>query len=103
MSIHTLPPKDPEERVPVTFDFSDEMPQSDSILTAGVAHEAVVEGTDAAPNVIDGAAQISGRQVVQWMKLGVATASYRFKCSVTTAEGRTLVLRTVLPVTQELA
>lgn len=103
MSIHTLPPKDPEERVPVTFDFTDEMSSTDSVITATVTLDSVVEGVDIAPNVIDGAAQISGKQVVQWMKLGLDTTTYRFKCAVTTTEGRTLVLRTLLPVVRELA
>lgn len=103
MTIRSLPGKDPEERVPLTFDFESETTDTDVIIVAGVALEAVVEGADPAPNVLDGAAQIGGRQVVQWVKLGVNLATYRLKCSVTTQEGRTLVLRALLPVFQEIA
>ena len=103
MSLRTLPGKDPEERVPITFDFEGDTSGTDLVISAQVTLEAVVEGADGAPNVLDGLAQISGRQVVQWVKLGVNLATYRLKCAVTTQEGRTLVLRALLPVVQELA
>lgn len=97
-----LPIKDPAERRPVTFDFEADIPVSDSISGATVTVEAVVEGTDGSPaTILSGGASAVGRKVTQWIHGAVDGASYRLKCLVSTADGRVLVLRAVLPVQTE--
>lgn len=95
----TLSPKDPLERVPMTFRFDEVMADDDTLATAVVAVEAVVAGTDATPNaILDGGASMQAQTVAQWITGGVAGATYRLRCTVTTTQGRTLVLRALLPV-----
>jgi hypothetical protein len=97
-ALRTLPAKDPAERVLLLFDFGAEMPAGDTVATALVAVEAVVAGQDATPAVLDGGPTASGQAVLQWVIAGVEAASYRLRCTATTAQGRVLVLRAVLPV-----
>jgi hypothetical protein len=104
MSPTNLPVKDPLERVPLTFDFAAEMDAADSLSTIAVVVEALVAGADASPNaVLDGAPIIAGRLAVQWLQAGVTGASYRLRATGTSAQGRVLVLRAVLPVRTVLA
>lgn len=95
----TLPIKDPLERVPITFDFAADMAAADALATCAVAVEQVVAGADGSPNdTLDGVPALSGKRAVQWVRLGAAGATYRLRATATTSEGRTLVLRTLLPV-----
>jgi len=97
--LRTLPIKDPDERVLLEFDFAPDLPAADTVSTALVAVEAVVAGEDASPSaVLDGSPAASGQGVLQWIEAGEEGASYRLLCTATTAQGRVLVLRAVLPV-----
>jgi len=98
-ALRTLPAKDPDERVLLQFDFGADMPAADTVASALVAVEAVVAGADATPAaLLDGSPAASGQGVLQWVEAGEEAASYRLLCTATTAQGRVLVLRAVLPV-----
>jgi hypothetical protein len=103
MSLQTLPGKDEEERVLVAFDFSADLPSGDAVTVGEVAFEAIVAGADPSPAVIDGAPVLQSPNVLQWVTAGVDGATYRIKCKATTAQGRVLVLRALLPVRTVLA
>ncbi len=104
MKLVTVSIKDPLERVPLTFDFTAAMDAADSLSGCGVVVEAVVAGADGSPNtLLDGAPTTSGKRAVQWIRLGVDGASYRVRATATTTQGRTLVLRTIVPVRSVLA
>lgn len=98
MKLRALPIKDPEERVLIAFDFTNDLPDGDTLTVGAVTFEALAEGVDAAPAVIDGAPILQTPNVLQWVKDGVDAATYRLKCKATTAQGRVLVLRCLLPV-----
>lgn len=98
-SLVTTSIKDPLERIPLTFDFTRKLGKTDSISVFALAVEAVVAGTDASPNnILDGVPMQYGKKGTHWIIGGVAGATYRLRATVTTAEGRTRVLRCLLPV-----
>lgn len=97
--VGALSVKEPGERIPVAFLFAADAAAGDVLNGAAVTVDGLAAGTDPTPNaILDGVPAISGLTAVQWVHNGVDGASYRLKCVATTAEGRVLILRAVLPV-----
>lgn len=91
-------PKDPAEKVTLTFDFSAEL-GSATIAGTPVCTVTLVAGTDASPSsLLSGAAQVSGGNVLQLVHNGSAGADYDVKCTATLDDTRILVLGRILPV-----
>lgn len=90
--------KDPDEIVTFTFPFGEELGVA-IISAVDYLTGAVVNGTD--PDVatmINGAASISGGDVLQSIRNGVQGCDYKFRCRVTLSDGRKLVRAIDLPV-----
>lgn len=91
-------PKDPQERVTLTFNFSALL----SAITAVEVDCSVAQGVDAgAAALLDGAAVTSGAIVYQGIKAGLDGVLYRVRCKATGPEG-VFVLVGQLPVVTEL-
>lgn len=91
------PPVDPPERIPLSIDFSPQLPTGDSLSatpTAPTATIAAYLGTD--PNaaaLLYGAAAISGTKVVQWVGPGwLPGVIYRVTMTAQTTSGATISL-----------
>lgn len=86
------------ERVPAEFDFAAELPFGDVIQTVDVS-VVLLKGVDASPAaLLDGAAQIKGGRVFQWLQADVPGCSYRVVCRATSSFGRVILLAGVLAV-----
>lgn len=93
----TLDAKDVAEVDVITFDYSAELGDGETLSSAVVTVE-VYEGADPAfGDMIDGAPQISGAYVLQQMKAGVANVTYLWRCVATTSL-RVLTLSGYIPV-----
>jgi hypothetical protein len=90
--------KDPDERIHITFPFADEL-NGATVSSIDYVTMAVVNGTDAAvASMLDGAAVISGSDVIQAVIGGVDTNHYKSRCRATLSDGRKLVRALDLPV-----
>lgn len=85
MTIRAFEPKDPQEEDSFEIDFTDRMPESDSI--ASIVTVFVAEGDEAL--VIDRFA-FAGKSVSGWWQAGTSQITYVITARVTTAQGRTL-------------
>jgi hypothetical protein len=94
--------KDPAEKITLTFPFARELNGATITPSSQVVTVALTGGTDANPNaVLNGAAQISGSNVLQGMKDGVNGCSYHFRGQVDLSDGRRLVRKITIEVTSE--
>lgn len=85
-------PKRPAESEVFTFDFTDLLGTNETLISATVASK-VVNGTDAAyASMISGAAQISGKKVLQKIAAGVAGVYYELACTATTDTGQIMIV-----------
>ena len=80
-------PKDPEEIKTVSFDFSQEIATSDSIVAA-VTTVSVANGTDATPSaMVPDAATFAGKVVYQKTIGGLNGVVYKLRCKATDSAG----------------
>ena len=89
-------PKDPDEIIPLTFNFSG-LTSAPISPTITVAHIEGPEDPDPVALLV-GSPQVIGTQIRQKIQGGVADANYRFRCQVDTPEGLRWILSGVLPV-----
>lgn len=82
----TFDPKDPEEVIPVTFDFSK---LAITTISAPQVTATRFEGAaDASPSaILSGAPTVTGMSVVQKVIGGVSGCTYALRCRVDTPEG----------------
>lgn len=93
-----LDPKDPEETLVVTFDFTKDLDPGETISTP-VTTVSVVVGTDpASASVLSGSPTAAVGVVTQTVTVGLDGCDYRLQCKVTTSASRVLVLAAILPV-----
>jgi hypothetical protein len=93
----SFPIKDPGETLPVAFEFQG-LDLAETLVTPTVTI-ITFAGVDATPNaVLWNVATISGIDVLQWVRAGVAGVDYKLTCSVITSAGRMLILTGKLPV-----
>lgn len=86
----TFLPKLQGESRNYTFPFGALLANGETISTASVT-AAVYSGTDASPSaIVNGAASISGQNVVQNFTAGVVGMLYQTKATITTSLGQTL-------------
>lgn len=84
-------PIDVDERVPLLFDYTD-MAAGDTFSGTPVITCEAISGTDAtASSRPDGAPEITGLQVVQWVKDCVRDVQYLVRCKAATVGGQVLV------------
>lgn len=101
MRIKVCPPKDPEERVPLTFNFSDEV-AGDPIVSASIV-VTLLQGADGSAALTrDGEPLLLVGRVQQWMQAGLSGVTYQYRCKAVTQLGRILVAVLIVPV-QEIA
>lgn len=91
----SLPRKDPNETVYITFDFSNVAVSVESpVITAAVDSGKA----DANPSaILSGSPIVSGTTVLQLVTGGVAGSNYLLRCSVNVG-AETVVNATILPV-----
>mgnify|MGYP000862311398 CR=1 FL=1 len=86
-----VPPIDVDERVPLLFDYTD-MAVGDTFSGTPVISCEAISGTDAtAGSRLDGAPEVTGLQVVQWMTGCLAGVTYLVRCKATMASDQVLV------------
>lgn len=92
----TFSPKDPDEVVVATFDFS----EIATSITSPVVTATYKRGAaDASPSaVLQGSAIASGLKVLQTIQGGVAGTDYVLRCQVDANDGQRFVLAATLPV-----
>lgn len=106
--------KDPTERVPVFFDFTDELEKGDGgsptstissikvgYPTASVDHTEPGATQDITPAaLLDGPASIytGAKKVLQWVKGGLNGNFYELRCLIVASDGRELIGVGILPV-----
>lgn len=90
-------PKDPEEIITVTFDFSNVVADTP---TAAAVTAAVASGPDdaAVAAMVSGSPSISGALVRQRIINGKAGTTYSIRCRIDTPDGSRYVLSDLLPV-----
>lgn len=91
--------KDPDEIITVTFPFTDEL-GSATISSVDYVTAAVVSGGEDADvaSMLNGAAQVSGGDVLHSIRNGVNGVNYKLRCRVALSDGRKLVRAIDLPV-----
>ena len=88
MSTTKIGPLDYAEEKVIRFRFTDELPTGNTLQSATVS-VTVNSGTDATPaSLLDGAAQISGSDVLQRVKGRSIKASYHLRCIATDDNGQ---------------
>jgi hypothetical protein len=93
----TLPILDIEEIKVAVFDFDTELEAGETIATVDVT-STTASGTDASPElVLVGAAQVSGRQVLQRIQGRVEGATYKLRARAVGNGGLHHVIRALLP------
>jgi len=86
-----VPPIDVDERVPLLFDYTD-MAAGDAFSGAPVITCEAISGEDpTAASRPDGAPEVTGLQVVQWMTGCLAGVTYLVRSKATMASGQVLV------------
>lgn len=94
-----LSPKDPDETITLTFDFTKDLTQGETLSGTPVVTISVYQGVDPNMNqMLSGAPQVAGNTVLQTCILGVKGNSYGVKAKCTTNSGRMLVLGGILPI-----
>jgi hypothetical protein len=84
-------PIDVDERVPLLFDYTD-MAGADTFSGTPVVTCEVISGTDAtASSRPDGSPQVTGLQVVQYVRQCVRDAQYLVRCKATMTSGQIMV------------
>jgi hypothetical protein len=92
--------KTPDEIVDLSFDFSANLGDTETLTTASM-EVFVKKGVDAAPNdMLSGTASVVGDVVYQRIKDGIDKNVYIFKCLADTSIGRRLELDAFLPVVE---
>ncbi|MDA8350503.1 MAG: hypothetical protein M0038_17180, partial [Pseudomonadota bacterium] len=84
-----FPTKAPSELIPLTFDFTQDLPTGVTLTGTPAITVITVRGTDAAPaNVLNGAAgfNTAKTQVIQPVKGGQNGATYRITCNCPTTQ-----------------
>lgn len=80
-----LSPKDPQEVITVTFDFS---ALAASVSSPTVTVSRVAGNADASPSsMLSGSPQVSGAQVLQKITGGINGTTYDLKCLATLPDG----------------
>lgn len=88
-------PKDPNEVVTVTFDFTN-LASSVSVSSVNVT---VMSGTDGNPNAMkSGAATTSGAKVLQSITGGISGNAYKITCTVTSGANTWVLADTMFVV-----
>jgi hypothetical protein len=89
--------KDPEEIVTASFPFATEL--AGAAVQGAVITVVVADGVDPAPvGLLSGASQVSGSDVLQKLKDGVAGVRYKVRCLATLSDGRKLMRSLVVDV-----
>lgn len=98
--MNPLSPKAPAEKVPVTFDFSDQLADGELIVSGSVTVEArAVFGYDASPSSrLAGSPAVDSGVVQQLFDGGVLGEHYVLTCTAPTNNSQRLVLVALLPV-----
>jgi len=92
--------KDPAETVPLTFDFTDALPDGVTLASIVSTTFAVCAGVDAGPALVVGAFSISGgSMVLVGVSGGLDGVNYEFKVTCQTSNSQLiLTLSAILPV-----
>lgn len=107
MDIELFSPKDPNEIIPLTFNFREKLVAISTKINAAVAPTVEVTvyagfpdgGVDATPaNILSGVASVVGDVVKQNVRQGVAGVYYLVRCTVQTPAGLPLTVGKILPV-----
>lgn len=91
-----LDPKDPEEVIPLAFDFSKLAASIVSPVVTITRHDGAADATPSA--MLSGSPTISGTTVVQKIIGGVSGCTYALRCRVDTPEGYRWAEVVYLPV-----
>ena len=93
-------PKDPDERLLLTFNFANWLATGETIDLASIRVESIPEiGADPdAAAMIVGEASLTGTKALQMVGGGLVGVTYRLKCTAETSKGQKLVLNGRLPV-----
>ena len=99
LNLMIWPPKDPAEKIWLTFNFANALQTGETISSSTVA-VSLRSGADAdVSQMLDGAATITtDGKVMQKIKGGNNKANYLYKCTAELSSGRVLVLAAGLPV-----
>jgi len=98
-----LPNKVSTESIIVTFDFTNDLGQGETISSASVT-STVHQGADSNPStMISGPAIISGSTVLQRIVGGISGVIYCLTCTITTNSSNIKVLKTTIPVNDSCA
>lgn len=90
-------PKDPEEVIPVAFDFSKlAITSITSPVVTATRHEGAADGSPS--SILSGSPVVSGLSVVQKVIGGVSGCTYALRCRVDTPEGYRWAEVVLLPV-----
>jgi hypothetical protein len=90
-------PKDPAEKVVLTFDFTSELITGETLTGIPTVSFFVSQGVDASPGaMLNGAATIdaTSKLVLQPVQAGLAGVDYVFKVSSTTSNAQKVLVRT---------
>lgn len=100
MSCNILTPKDPEEKVILTFDFGPALASGDGIESIEGFTQSVIAGDTAADLPVLGTSLITtdGQSVQVPVEGGVNAVNYAIKCVVVTVGGLRLAVTAQLPV-----
>lgn len=98
-----LPSKAVAADILVSFDFTAELGEGDTV-TSAVVTSTVYSGEDATPNtMISGSASVAGGSVVSQKVIdGVEGVTYQLTCTASTTAGYTLVKQGLLSVLSSL-
>lgn len=93
-------PKDPEEQIFVTFDFSAGILTGETIQGTPAITATATGGSDTSPSaILLGAPTVNGATVAQTVRNGVDGSTYKLRCLITlTPTGRKLALAGLLTV-----
>jgi ethanolamine utilization microcompartment shell protein EutS len=100
MSCNLLTPKDPDEKVILTFDFGPALATGDGIVSIEPFDLSVIAGdiTAAMPSLGTSLITTDGQSVQVPVEGGVDTINYGIKATVLTLKGLRLVVSANLPV-----
>ena len=91
---HKLVPKEPNEIIPIKWEFDDP-----AIVVTGVSSAVeVVEGSDPSPSAILGASTFAANTFTQIVQGGSHGTLYKIKTAATLGDGSRFVYTVLLPV-----